>query len=163
MGKTGIYDLITSTYYPDRRYGASYALVDSTGDGIPELHTQSGHGYIIYSCKDNKMFELETYLGSYVLLNDGALFLSSVSEGWASYQYFELNNAGKHINELDFSWRDQNQNNICDDDDEFEFDGDSCTKEEWITRTRKYLFTDDEGREQIRNQAEWTIYCEAIR
>ena len=57
---------------------------------------------------------------------------------------------------------DANQNLLCDDDDEFVFDGDSCTKEEWFAKTRKYLFTDEDGREQIRNQAEWTVYCEEI-
>lgn len=76
------------------------------------------------------------------------------------YSYFELDDSGNEINKLVFSWSDDNENLMCDEEDQFMFDGESCTKEEWFARTRKYLFTDEEGKEQIRNQAEWTVYCE---
>ena len=156
-GKTDIYDLITPTNEPERRYGTSYAIVDSTGDGIPELHIQSGHGYIIYSYKNNEMFELERFESRpwyYYLLNNGAFIYSDVMGEEAFFHYFELDDSGNHINDLSFSWKDDNE--------EYEFDGDLCTKDEWFARTRKYLFTDEEGREQIRNQAELTTYCEDI-
>lgn len=38
MGKIDIFYLITPTNEPNRQYGADYVIVDSNGDGIPELH-----------------------------------------------------------------------------------------------------------------------------
>lgn len=49
---------------------------------------------------------------------------------------------------------------IPDEEDDFFFDGSSCTREEWYDMTREYLYTDENGREQIRNKAEMTLYCE---
>ena len=44
--------------------------------------------------------------------------------------------------------------------DEFIYDNRLCTQEEWYEQTREYLYTDEEGRYQIRNQVEWLRYCE---
>jgi len=167
VGSVDIYYLITPTNEPDRRYATDYAIVDSNRDGIPELHILWGHGYTIYSCKDNTMFELEAFFSSpwrYVLLNNGAFIYwddIGITMG-DSYNYFELDASGNHINKLQFSWLDDNKNYLYDEDDQYKFNGDFCTKDEWFAKTRKYLFTDERGREQIRNQAEWTVYCEKI-
>ncbi len=163
VGKIDIYYLITPTGEPEKQYGTEYAIVDVNGDGIPELHILSGREYTIYSCKDNEMFELDAFYSSpsrYILLNNGAFIYRS--DEWDSYYYFEMDESGNRINELKFSWTDVNQNYLYDDDDAFMFDGNPCTKDEWFAGTRKYLFTDEEGREQIRNQAEWVTLCEQI-
>ena len=167
VGKIDIYYLITPTNEPDRRYRTRYTLVDSNGDGIPELHIRTGREYTIYSCKDNEMYEFEAFFsspGRYVPLKSGSfIYRNDIGITLGDfYYYFEMDASGNCINEIKFSWLDANQNLLCDDDDEFVFDGDSCTKEEWFAKTRKYLFTDEDGREQIRNQAEWTVYCEEI-
>lgn len=163
VGEIDIFYLITPTGEPERQYGAEYAIVDVNGDGIPELNILSGREYTIYSCRDNEMFELEAFYSGpwrYVLLNNGAFIYRS--DEWDSYYYFEMDDSGNRINELKFSWTDVNQNYLYDDDDAFMFDGNPCTKDEWYAGTRKYLFTDEEGREQIRNQAEWVTLCEQI-
>ena len=167
VGDIDIYYLITPTGEPDKRYGTDYAIVDSNRDGSPELHIFWGHEYTIYSFKDNEMYEFEAFFSSpwrYVLLNNGAfIYRDDIGVTMGDfYYYFEMDASGNHINELKFSWQDDNQNYLYDDDDEFMFDGKLCNKEEWFERTRKYLFTDEEGREQIRNQAEWMTYCEGI-
>jgi len=162
-----IYDLITPTGEPDRRYGAKYAIVDSNRDGIPELHFFYGYGYIIYSCKDNEMYQFESFWSSpwrYILLNNGAfIYWGDIGTTMGDfYGYFELDDSGNHINELQFSRLDDNENHMYDDDDQYMFDGELCTKEEWFDKTREYLFTDEEGKEQISNRAEWTVYCDEI-
>lgn len=47
-----------------------------------------------------------------------------------SYHYFEVNCEGKIIYELTFTWTDVNRNGFCDDEDEFQFEGIDCTKDE---------------------------------
>lgn len=167
VGNIDIYYLITPTHEPERRYYTKYTIVDSNSDGIPELHILSGREYRIYSCKDNEMYEFGAFFSRpwwYVPLDNGALiyrdFIGTTMGDF--YYYFELDASGNRINELKFSWMDANENHLCDDDDEFMINGNSCMKEEWFAKTRKYLFTDEKGREQIRDQAEWKTYWERI-
>lgn len=167
VGRVDMHYLITPTGEPEKQYGTEYAIVDVNGDDIPELHIFSGREYIIYSCRENEMYELTAFYshpGCYVLLDNGT-FIHRDDIGVTmgdSYSYFELDASGNPVGKLKFSWMDANENWLCDEDDEFMFDGNICTKEEWFAGTRNYLFTDEEGREQIRNQAEWITLCEQI-
>ena len=71
-----------------------------------------------------------------------------------------MDKSGYEIKNHSFYWNENNGNYIPDEGDDFFFDGNACTLDEWYDRTREYLYTDEEGREQIRNQVEWTTYCE---
>ena len=76
------------------------------------------------------------------------------------YYYFELDEEGEIINELRFAWMDVNENYACDVEDEFQFEGVICTKEEWLAKTEEYIILTEDGRTEVRNPVVWTVYCE---
>ena len=159
-----IVEISTPTGEPESRYRTDYTIVDITGDGIPELHIENGREYIIFSVKKGKMYRysyFQSYLKDYYPLENGK-FILRIRERYGYgdyYTYFELNTSGEPINELKFSWIDGNEHYAFDEDGEYLFDGRLCTFEEWYDLTREYLYTDASGTEQIRNAAEWTVYC----
>ena len=159
-----IYELAMPTGEPDRRYPTSYAIIDVNGDGIPELNIQTAREFNVYSFENGEITFLGLFMPSlygYCILKNGAYMCYSDRFSTCSYSYFELDELGNKINELGFYWNENNGNYIPDEEDDFFFDGNACSMEEWYDRTRKYLYTDRNGREQIRNQVEWTTYCEA--
>ena len=59
-----------------------------------------------------------------------------------------------------FSWQSKEDDFwTYQDDDIYEFDGQTCTYEEWYALTRKYLRTTMGGGEAVRDAVEWTRYC----
>ena len=159
-----IYQLITPTGEPDRRYATWYCIWDINGDEIPELHICNGREYNIYSYKNGEMSKIQAFFSSpwqYTLLENGSFLnvyeLGTISNG---YYYFELNEEGEIINELRFAWLDVNENYACDEEDEFQFEGVICTKEEWLAKTEEYIIITEDGRSEVRNPVVWTIYCE---
>ncbi|MDE7339651.1 MAG: hypothetical protein K2N80_03695 [Lachnospiraceae bacterium] len=166
IGNSNIYTLAMPTGEPDRRYSTGYAIIDSNGDDIPELHIRTARELTIISFAEGELTWFKFFSNKPTrncLLNNGAYIWwwdtgRTMGNG---YSYFELDESGNKINEVAFYWEDRNENNMCDEDDEFCFDGTICKKDEWFIRTRKYLYTDEKGREQISNQVEWTLYCEA--
>ncbi len=166
IGNSNIYRLAMPTGEPDRRYNTRYAIIDSNGDYIPELHIQTARELTIISFVEGELKWLVFFSNKPTqncLLKNGAYIWWWDTGGTMGngYTYFELDESGNKINDVTFYWEDSNENHMCDEDDEFCFDDIICTKEEWFARTRKYLYTDEEGREQISNQVEWTLYCEA--
>ena len=165
VGDTDIYYYITPTGEPERLYTTDYIIIDSTGDGIPELHLRTAREYTIFSCMDDEIVIIQSFFSNpwaYSLTDKGA-FIFRADRGTAMgdfYRYFEIDTSGNSLNEVTFEWVDINENLICDENDEFIYDNRSCTKEEWYEQTREYLYTDEEGRYQIRNQVEWIRYCE---
>lgn len=176
-----IFDICTPTGEPDKRYKTDYTILDCNGDGIPELCIQTGREFYVFSHKDGKADILVAYFSDsseYEVLKDGAFVycpVDAIGTGHHRqdyYCYFRLDALGNEVDKIKFYWTDINENNIYDDSDEYGFKilGDeekeydmeksSCTKEEWFEKTRKYLYTDENGKEQIRNQVDWITYCE---
>ena len=164
VGGINIYSLAMPTGEPDRRYPTDYAIIDVNGDGIPELNIQTAREFNVYSFENGEITFLGLFMPSlygYCILKNGAYMRYSDRFSTCSYSYFELDGKGNQINGLGFYWDENNGNYIPDKEDDFFFDGKACSMEEWYDRTRKYLYTDENGREQIRNQLEWMTYCEA--
>ena len=165
VGGWDIIEISTPTGEPERRYRTEYTMVDVTGDGIPELHIKNGREYIIFSVEKNQMYQYAYFVGYYLRnyypLENGRFLLREEArhEYGDYYTFFELSTSGETVNELHFSWMDSNENYIFDEDDEYVFDGSLHTFEEWYDLTREYLYTDASGAEQVRNAAEWTVYC----
>jgi len=90
-----IFDLITATREPERRYATDYYIVDITGDGIPELYVQ-GHINIIFTFRDGDMRWLQIFYsssaGSYHLLKNGVIVYNGYvkPEFGNYYRYFTL-------------------------------------------------------------------------
>ena len=130
---------------------------------IPELHIEGGSEYIIFSVKKGQMYKyayFQSYDRDYYPLENGK-FLLRIRERHKYgdyYTYFELNTSGEPVNELNFSWI-NDENYAFGEDDEYLFAGSPYTFEEWYDMTREYLYTDTTGTEQIRNAVEWTVYC----
>lgn len=76
------------------------------------------------------------------------------------YNYMIMDYLGNEIYGLGFSKYDQNQNGIYDDSDEFLFDWVNVTKEQWELLTERFLYIDEAGIEQVKNEIEWTVLFE---
>lgn len=146
---------------PDKHYATKYALFDSNGDKIPELHINSARYYYILSYINNKLIiwkDLSPYLPVYALKN-GAFISQYFGAAPLSdnYNYFILDFLGNKNWEVNFSKYDKNENGIYDNNDEYLFDGVNVSKEIWDALTERYLYTDEKGIEQIRNEIEWVV------
>ena len=167
VGDADIYYFITPTGEPDRRYGTDYIIMDSTGDGIPELHLRTAREYTIFSYVDDELVIIQSFFSSpwrYNVTKKG-VFVYREDTGTTLgdyYLYFEMDIYGNFLYEVSFEWTDINENLICDENDEFIYDNCPCTKEEWCELTKEYLFIDEEGRYQIRDQVEWIRYCDSV-
>ncbi len=164
-GGVNIYELAMPTREPDSRYPTNYAIIDVNGDDMPELNIKTARELTVISFEDGELRVFKYIepgsVWSASLLNNGAFMYFSDRFSACSYSYFELDESGNEINELGFYWDENNGNYIPDEYDDFFFDGNACSMEEWYDKTREYLYTDENGREQIRNQVDWTTYCEA--
>lgn len=159
--------LSTPTGEPERRVETKYTMVDVNGDGIPELHVYGARSeYVIFSVKDGGMYQIggfQSYMCEYHPLENGA-FLFKENDRFEDYgeyyKYFELDASGEPINEVKFSWVSRDTDYwTYQEKDIYEFDGQTCTYEEWYALTRRYLQTTVTGGEAVRNAAEWTRYC----
>lgn len=159
--------LSTPTGEPERRVETKYTMVDVNSDGIPELHIYGARSeYVIFSVKDGEMYQFgyfQSYMREYHPLENGA-FLFKENDRFEDYgeyyEYFELDATGEPINEVKFSWVSRDTDYwTYQEKDIYEFDGQTCTYEEWYALTRKYLRTSVTGDEEVRNAAEWTRYC----
>ena len=97
-----IFDLITATREPERRYATDYYIVDSTSDGVPELHI-CGKVYDIFTYRDGDMRWLKTLYsssaGMYCLLNNGMIVYNGYvkPEFGNHYHYLHINFLEYHI------------------------------------------------------------------
>jgi len=155
-------DITVPTGEPDRRFRTEYAYQDSSGDGIPELHINSGRYYTIISYRDDELFvwkSLNPY-PYYYGLKDGAFMSYDARQSFVYYRYFILNYSGDTIFEVSFSKNEKERYQVLDKIDEYTFDGVTVTKEIWEGLTERYLYTDEEGIERVRNEIEWTVLFE---
>ena len=161
-----IFALITPTGEPERRRSTSYYIVDITGDGIPELYVRE-HVHTIFTFRDGDMKWLKILYsssdGSYHLLKNGMIVYKGYEkpEFGNYYRYFTLDNTGKEVDKLSFMWRDTNNNIAFDNDDTYEFNGEKCTMQEWFEKTKGYIYINENGVDQLCNEADWIRYCEA--
>lgn len=163
-GSWDINEMTTPTGEPDKHYATSYAYFDSNGDKIPELHVKTGKHYNIFTIRDNKIVEWKILSPNppYYALNNGALLCRRFGAGPKedTYKYIILDYLGNEIYRLSFSKYDQNKNEIYDDDDEYLFDEINVTKGQWEALTEKFLYIDEAGIEQIKNEIEWIVLFE---
>ena len=161
-----IFDLITPTGEPERRYGTSYYIVDITGDGIPELYVRE-HVHMIFTFRDGDMKWLKILYsssdGSYHLLKNGMIVYNGyVKPEFGNYYcYFTLDNLGSEVDILSFGWEDTNNNIEFDNNDTYEFNGEKCTMQEWFEKTKGYIYINENGVDQLCNEADWIRYCKA--
>lgn len=153
---------------PTRYFLTEYAIIDSNGDDIPELNIKLPLGQlVVISFEDGELTWLKSMESGpdrgYLLSNGAYMYYSekhSKSKVKHSYVYFELDASGLEINHVRFSRDEKYGNHVSDKEEEFYFDDVICTQEEWLAKTREYLYIDENGREEVRNQAEWKLYFE---
>lgn len=157
-----MFDMRIPTGEPNRRYYAEYAVVDSNGDEIPELHVRTGREYYIFTYKDNKMDILESYFSNplhHHPLKDGGFIEDSDQAGSdLYYNYYRLDANANVIEDLWFYREDSNENRVYDKEDTYIFDDIAYTKEDWERKSEKYLILDMNQLEHIRNAADWRGY-----
>ncbi|MDL2302564.1 hypothetical protein LJC58_09450 [Lachnospiraceae bacterium OttesenSCG-928-D06] len=156
-----INEMTIPTGEPDKRYATNYAFFDSNGDEIPELHVNAARYYYVFTIRDSEMVvwkDLSPY-PHYYALNNGAFISRKFGAGPKHdvYNYIIMDYLGNEIFGLVFSKYDQNQNGIYDDSDEFLFDWINVTKEQWELLTERYIYIDEAGIEQVKNEIEWTV------
>lgn len=165
-GSWNIKEIAMPTGEPERRDETVYAIADVTGDGIPELHILGARAeYVIFSVKDGEMYQCGYFVCNMCLYsplkNGGLLYKGNDRHDYGEhYKYFELDASGEPVNEVYFSWVSKDTDYWkYQEKDIYEFDGQTCTYEEWYELTRKYLRTTAGGGEAARDAVEWTRYC----
>ena len=167
-------DMATPAGEPEKRYHTDYVIIDSNEDGIPELHIRNGREFRVFSYKEGEIVNI--YLGSfyptqYTLRNDGTFLyrdynttLYVVRSDY--YRVFQVDKDGNEQIEAEFYWCDLNENAVYDEDDQYFFDEEECTETEWIKRTSKYIYINNETNApkdtDILDEVEWIVYCEAV-
>lgn len=153
---------ITSITVPtgetEHHYWSRYTFFDSSGDGIEEMHIQTSRDYIILTYEKGKLYLWGVCECGSELLNDGAFLYTHINgtSKEETYKYYVLDSQGKE-EMSQILWRyDVNGDGIFDKEDEYAFNGDSVTKENWDKLAEKYL-------KMGMNEIEWiSIYDETI-
>lgn len=165
-----IEEIATPTGEPEKRYHTDYAIVDSNGDGLPELHIRNAREFRVFSYKEGEIVHIYASFSrpaQNTLRNDGTfLYRDTTGAGTREdyYRVFQVDKDGNEHIESEFYWRDLNWNAIYDEDDQYFFNKEECTETEWINKTKEYIYINDERNAQgwadVLDEAEWTIYCE---
>ena len=168
-----IEEMSTPTGELEKRYHTDYAIVDSNGDGLPELHIRNAREFRVFSYKEGEIVHVYASFSrpaQYTLRNDGTfLYRDTIGAGPREdyYRVFQVDKDGNEHIESEFYWRDLNWNAIYDEDDQYFFNKEECTETEWINKTKEYIYINDERNAQgwadVLDEAEWTIYCEQKR
>lgn len=152
---------------PEKRSPVSYSFFDINGDGSPELILSFSRKYLYLSVKDEELFVWRYTFSSFPLYITERK--EHIIKAWAgligaeeTYDCFLLDYSGNELFNLRFSRYDCNQDGAFDERDEYTFDGVEVNREQWMQLTRKYLYTDDEGKEQIKDKIEWKVLFKAI-
>ncbi len=115
-----------------------YTIFDSNRNGIPELHLSSMREYLILEPNREKLSIIYDGSGYEKLLNSGALLYLRPGGGpeHISYKYTELD-ADHNITQSSFEK--YNTMNDNDGDDLYVFEGKRVTRNEYDTKTKKFL------------------------
>lgn len=136
-GTVSIHDLVIATDEPGRHYYSQYALFDSTGDGLPELHVKTARDYIIYTCKDNEMVLWTSLDPATVLFDDGTFMTENTSHaGYKTYNYFALDSQANEISKMLFMETESGY---------FEVNNMQVTNEQWKAYMEPYLGKNSES------------------
>lgn len=152
-------DLTIPTGEPERRYPTRYALGDSNGDSIPELHVDSARYYYILTYINGELSIWKSFFsGDYYPLKNGGIIETGfgvVSD--YEFAYYTFNYLGEETLCIRFSVNDTNNNSIFDDGDEYFYDDVFVTKDKWDKLTESYLYRDENGIYQIADELEWEV------
>lgn len=74
-----------------------------------------------------------------------------------NYGYVILNYSGDEIYNLNFFKYDEDVDGIYGINDEYLFNWVNVSKEQWEELTKQYLYVDNMGIEQIRNEISWNV------
>lgn len=151
---------------PEKRASILYSLFDVNGDGSPELILAFARQYLYLSVEDEELFVWRFVFSNFPLHITERK--EHISQAWAgivggeeSYNCYLLDYSGNEIFNLNFSRYDYSQDGNFDDKDEYTFAGVRVSREQWMQLTRKYLYTDEAGNEQIKDEIEWKVLFEA--
>lgn len=151
---------------PEKRSSVLYSFFDVNGDESPELIIAFARQYLYLSVKDNELFVWRFIYSSFPLHITKRR--EHITKAWSGivgseeiYNYYLLDYSGNEIFNLNFSRYDYNQDGNFDDKDIYTFNGVKVNREQWMELTRKYLYTDGEGNEQIKEEIEWKVLFEA--
>jgi hypothetical protein len=135
-----------------RRTG-EFAILDITGDGLPELHL-SGKSYIILTYRGGEVRGLAIFPGSEVtILNNKALFTVFHGMDYDTYFYYELSDSGDVLYEFNFT---KAQNG---DDRRFFIDQDEISEEQFNQRVAPYLEFVEENSDMMPAWTDYNAWC----
>lgn len=143
--KIGIFEMTTPTGEPDKKYASWYTLFDLDEDGIKELHIRTPKDYYVLSYEGDELFVY--IMGMPLQLLDNGAFLYLHLGGAPShedYKYFVLDNQEKLMLQAEFSRYDSNLDVQYDEQDEYFFQGEKVTMEDWDTLTAQYLLNNSD-------------------
>lgn len=158
---------------------AKYLVYDVSGDGVPELHIQTGKRYYILAYRHGRLFvwlmEVDwTDEGRrWDVLESGEVVRWTIQDDWEFYAYWEIQPSANIVSNLSFQWEDVNGNGVHDEADIYKFDEwaslewdgrpkdtPAVTMEDWLELTADYLEKDESGRVQPRGMLAWSVYEE---
>ncbi len=154
--------ITTATGEPEKHYATKYTYLDSTGDGIPELHVKSAKCYFIFSCRNEELIIWQEPDRGAEPLDDGTFFrrLPGAAPPYDYYNVYVYDESGEMKTIAHFMRYDANVSYEYDEGDEFSFNDDLVTQEEWISLTSPWLDENGNVLDSIRNEIEWTILYE---
>lgn len=145
------------------RYSTHYALWDSNGDNIPELHFDSARYYYVFSYKDGDVFIWKNLTNGIECIpqKDGGFITWSIGLIKSDlFVYHIFDYSGKEIYRLEFSWDDTNMNGAHDSEDEYLFDDELVSQDAWEELAKKYVYRDENGVWTFANQLDWVVLYE---
>lgn len=166
-----LYEITTPTGEPDRKYHVEYAIVDSTKDGIPELHIRNPREYNVLSFINNangiQIFNSGLSLCRITAQKDGTI-VTVMDNHWTNgvgIDFSQIDIDGNQYYDINFFWEDINSNgNIDVDEDYFHVGSELVEFDEWKTLCDGYIDIDTEKSYRgftIKNEAEWIVLQEA--
>ena len=138
-------DAITiPTGEPEKRYYTKYAIVECTGDDIPELHVQTPRTYYIITCCNKELLVWSILYPHTELLKNKAFLYKNIDENREEVYYYQmLNEKGNIVYEICFGR--YSDNGKYDDESIYIYDNVEITKDIWEKLTEKYFDMIDDG------------------
>lgn len=145
------------------RYPTRYALWDTNGDGIPELHFDSARYYYVFSYKDGNAFVWMDLTNGIECIprKDGGFITWSIGTFKSNlFVYHNFDYCGEDRYRLEFSWDDTNMNDIHDKEDEYLFDDVPVSQDIWEKLVKRYICQDENGTWAFVDELDWVILYE---
>ncbi|MGN1160061.1 MAG: hypothetical protein ACI4SE_07665 [Lachnospiraceae bacterium] len=147
---------------PENRYRTKYTYWDSDEDNVPELHIKSARYYYIFSCRNDELiiwqrpdiYDEPINNGTFIYHRPGG------APGYDDYSIYTYNESGEEEYQYRFSRYDSNENYEYDEGDEFLFNDELVTYEEWRRLTALWLDENGNVLESISDEIEWIMLYE---